>query len=282
MSVIIDVRNLCFRYRESERYALQDVTLSVEQGELFAIVGRNGAGKSTLCDALVGLVPHYFTGRMKGEVAVAGMDVSSTSIGELSRLVGLVFQNPFNQLSYTAGTVAEELAYGLANRGVSREEMLKRVRRIAELMRIDHILDRNPLELSGGQVQRVALGSALITNPRVLVLDECTTQLDPLGGREVFDIVKNLNANGVTVIMADHDMERVSCYADHVAVLDQGRLVSVGTPREVFSDPSLAAHGIDAPVYAQLSRSLSRAFGCDVPIAVNEDESVAQIGKVTA
>lgn len=272
MNAIVDVSDFSFKYRDAKRRAIKHVTFSVDEGSFFAIVGANGSGKSTLCNALVGLIPHYFVGAHAGRILIDGIDVLDSTVAELSKTIGLVFQNPFNQLSYTAGTVAEELAYGLGNYGIPREQMIERVNAVSKLMRIDHVLDKNPLELSGGQVQRVAFGSTFIMEPRILVLDECTTQLDPIGGEEIFDIVKQLNDDGITVIMVDHDMERVARYADKVLVLERGEVVSIGTPIEVFSDDSIEQHGVSVPDYVSLSRALGG------PIAITE-EPVIEMAK---
>ena len=280
MSAIVSVRDFSFRYRSVKRRAVRDLSFDVEQGSFLSIIGANGSGKSTLCNAMIGLVPHYFVGQMRGSIVVDGKDVASSDIADLSTTIGLVFQNPFNQLSYTAGTVAEELAYGLGNRGIAREVMVEKVEQVAKLMRIDHILDKNPLELSGGQVQRVAFGSTFIMEPKVLVLDECTTQLDPMGGEEIFDIVKRLNADGVTVIMVDHDMERVARYADNVLVLDHGHMAAFGTPEEVFADETFPERGIDVPDYVRIGRALADAgYNVGRP-AVTEEESVEQVRRV--
>lgn len=149
MSPIVEVKDFSFKYRDTKRRAVKHVDFQVEEGSFFTIIGANGAGKSTLCNALVGLIPHYFVGPGAGHILIDGTDVADSTIAELSKTIGLVFQNPFNQLSYTAGTVAEELAYGLGNHGVPRAQMIDRVEAVAKLMRIDHILDKNPLELSG-------------------------------------------------------------------------------------------------------------------------------------
>lgn len=140
--VVLEVKDFSFKYRQAKRRALKHVSFQVEEGSFFCIIGSNGSGKSTLCNALAGLIPHYFVGRMSGEVIVNGLNVANSSIAELSTKIGLVFQNPFNQLSYTAGTVAEELAYGLGNRGIPREEMMAKVDYVSKLMRIDHILSK--------------------------------------------------------------------------------------------------------------------------------------------
>lgn len=271
---VIRAEDFSFRYRQTKKYALKHISFSIGRGEFVCIIGKNGSGKSTLASALVGLVPHYFVGNMHGHISIEGQDTQEATIAGLSTTIGLVFQNPFNQLSYTAGTVAEELAYGLCNHGVPREEMLERVDRIAKLMRIDHIIEKNPLELSGGQVQRVALGSSLIMEPDIIVLDECTTQLDPLGSEEIFDIVKKLNDDGMTVIMADHDMERVARCADRVFVLDDAELVMEGTPREVFSNPELESHGVEPPDFVKIALALrEQGFELD-EVPVTEEPTV--------
>ncbi len=253
----VAIENFSFQYNETKRRAVRDLTFSVDKGSFVCVIGPNGSGKSTLCNALVGLIPHYFVGRSAGTIRINGTPVASSTVADLSKTIGLVFQNPFNQLSYTAETVAEELAFGLGNRGIAREEMHRRVAEVAETMRIEHILEKNPLELSGGQIQRVAFGSAFIMRPEILVLDECTTQLDPLGGEELIDIVKGLNATGVTVIMVDHDMERVARIADKVVVLGRGRMLAHGTPEQIFAGPAGPDFGIAAPDYVAVSQDLA-------------------------
>lgn len=278
MRKTIKVKDFSFRYRDASSSTLKRVSFDVEKGSFFCIVGANGSGKSTLCNALVGLIPHYFVGRSKGMIQVDGIDVAKTTIAELSKSIGLVFQNPFNQLSYTAGTVAEELAFGLCNHGVPREIMHEKVAKVARLMHVEDLLDENPLELSGGQVQRVAFGSTFIMEPGILVLDECTAQLDPLGSEEIFGIVKELNSNGVTVIMVDHDMERVARYADRVMVMRMGRVAALGTPTEIFTDRRTTDWGIDVPDYVKLGRGL-QAAGFDLAeLPIDERHAVQAVG----
>ena len=279
MDSIIKIEDFSFCYRDAKRCAVRHLDFEVPEGGFLCVVGPNGSGKSTLCNALVGLVPHHFNGKSRGSVRVLGQKVADQTIAQISCNVGFVFQNPFNQLSYTAGTVAEELAYGLGNHGVPRDEMVRRIERIAGPLHLEGLLDRNPLELSGGQVQRVALGSTLIMNPRVLVLDECTTQLDPLGSEEIFDIVKKLNEDGMTVVMVDHDMERVARCADHVLVLSRGNQIAFGTPEEVFSDPALEEHGVDIPDYVRVSRALSEAGLASGPVTLTEGACAERVGK---
>ena len=280
--VVLDVKDLKFKYRDAKKRVLNGLNFQVKKGEFLCIIGQNGSGKSTLCNALVGLIPYYFAGKLKGQVLVDGIDTQESTIAELSSKIGLVFQNPFNQLSYTAGSVAEELAYGLGNKGVPREKMVKKVEYVAKLMRIDHIIHKNPLELSGGQVQRVAFGSTFIMEPGILVLDECTTQLDPLGSEEIFDIVKELNKNGVTVIMVDHDMERVARCADRILVLDSGEQVALDTPQNIFGNPDVMAHHIGAPDYVAITRELKERGLYDGPVKVIEEDTIELVREVLA
>ena len=280
--VVLEVKDLKFKYRDAKKRGLNGLNFQVKKGEFLCIIGQNGSGKSTLCNALVGLIPYYFAGKLKGQVLVDGIDTQESTIAELSSKIGLVFQNPFNQLSYTAGSVAEELAYGLGNKGVPREKMVKKVEYVAKLMRIDHIIHKNPLELSGGQVQRVAFGSTFIMEPGILVLDECTTQLDPLGSEEIFDIVKELNKNGVTVIMVDHDMERVARCADRILVLDSGEQVALDTPQNIFGNPDVMAHHIGAPDYVAITRELKERGLYDGPVKVIEEDTIELVREVLA
>ena len=274
---ILEVKDLSFRYRAAKRKAFQHISFDVRKGEFFCIVGASGSGKSRLCYALVGLIPVYFEGRMKGDVFINGKNTKESSIAELSSEIGLVFQNPFNQLSYTAGTVEEELAYGLGNKGIPREEMKKRVAKVAKMMRIDHIINKNPLELSGGQVQRVAFGSTFIMEPEILVLDECTTQLDPLGSEEIFDIVKDLNKSGITVIMVDHDMERVARCANRILVLEDGDQVAIDTPEKIFGNPDIVAHHIDVPDYVSICQELKNRGLFKGAVEVEEEPTIQAV-----
>lgn len=279
-STLIQVSNFSYRYNQETEVALKNIHLEVAAGEFVALIGANGSGKSTLCNALVGLIPNYFVGYSEGGIIVDEKDTSSVSVGELSQTIGLVFQNPFNQLSYTADSVAEELAYGLGNRGVPRDEMFSKIKKIAELMQIEDLLDKSPLELSGGQVQRVALASAIILEPKILVLDECTTQLDPLGSTQIMDIIKKLNENGVTIVMVDHDMERVAELADKVYVMQHGSIVLGGPPEEVFCSPHLTEFSVNPPDYYEITKTFIRHGSSERKFALTESQAIALLQEV--
>ncbi|MHC5228714.1 energy-coupling factor ABC transporter ATP-binding protein [Enterococcus sp. LJL99] len=274
MKPIIEVSDLSYRYNQSKERSLDHISFTVEEGEFFFIIGPNSAGKSTLCNALVGLIPHFFVGAKSGSIKIQGNNVDESTIGELSTVIGLVFQNPFNQLSYTTETVAEELAYGLGNRGISREEMIRKIDIVAEQVALTDFLNKDPLELSGGQVQRVAFGSTYILFPKILVLDECTTQLDPIGSEKLMSIIKRLNAQGVTVIMVDHDMERVAKYADRILILNEGKVGAIGTPRQLFTQENAKKYQIDLPNFVKLSYALQEHGYSNETIALTEAEAL--------
>lgn len=237
---IIEVENLSYLYPMTETPALHEVSLQVEEGEFVAIIGPNGAGKSTLCYAISGFVPHFFQGQLTGKVQVAGLSLQDSTLRQWVLNVGLAFQNPFNQISGSKFTVFEEIAFGLENIGVPRDEMITRVEKIMALTGISDLAERSPYSLSGGQQQRVALTSILVMEPKILVLDEPTSQLDPIGTREVFQVIKALSGQGITVVMAEHKIEWVAEFADQVVALYQGGVILKGSPAEVLTSPSLA------------------------------------------
>ncbi|TDR71595.1 energy-coupling factor ABC transporter ATP-binding protein [Paludibacterium purpuratum] len=252
----IVVEGLKYRYPLTAELALNDVSFEIEKGEFIGIIGRNLAGKSTLCQALMGLVPHFYKGAYGGSVTVDGLNVAQTEICELARKVGLVFQNPFTQVSGSKMTVYEELAFGLENLGVPRAEMMPRIESAMALLGIERFGKRNPFDLSGGQMQRMAIASVIAMAPDIIVLDEPTSQLDPQGSEEVFQAIQALSRQGMTVIMVEHKMEKIARYSDRVMLLDHGRLVDFDTPERVFSRDDLAQYGIAAPIFARICQGL--------------------------
>ncbi len=251
---VIEIHHLTYTYPASDHPALRGVSLDVEAGEFVALIGPNGAGKSTLCYTLAGFVPHFFKGDLQGEVRVAGQDIRQVRLEDWVLKVGLVFQNPFNQISGAKFTVYEEIAFGLENIGVPREEMRRRVEEVMALTGITDLAARSPYALSGGQQQRVALASILVMQPEVLVLDEPTSQLDPIGSREVFQVIRRLAHQGVTIVMAEHKVEWIAEYADRVIALADGEVIASGKPTEVLTDPRLPEYGIGISRYTAVAR----------------------------
>ena len=251
---IINLQNVTYKYPLTDVPVLQDINLQVEAGEFVAVIGPNGAGKSTLCYTLAGFVPHFFKGELEGTVEVAGVESQNSTLSEWVLNVGLAFQNPFNQISGAKYTVFEELAFGLENIGIPREEMKARVEDAMRLTGISDLADRSPYSLSGGQQQRVALTSILVMQPKVLVLDEPTSQMDPIGTREVFSVIHNMAERGMTVILVEHKVEWIAKFADRVIALKEGQILLDGTPSEVLTSPLLPENGFGVSRYTSVAR----------------------------
>jgi len=252
----IIVEGLKYKYPLSDTLALADLSFEVNEGEFIGIIGKNSAGKSTLCQALVGLVPHFYKGAYGGKVFVDGLEVKSHSIAEIALKVGMVFQNPFTQVTGSKMSVYEEIAFGLENIGLPRLEIIERTNYVLNLLKIEKVKDHNPFDLSGGQMQRMAIASIIAMKPDILVLDEPTSQLDPAGSEEVFSAIQKLSKQGITVILAEHKMEKVARYCDRVLLLNNGKSVDFDSPEKVFSRKDLEDHGVVAPVYTRVCKAL--------------------------
>ena len=251
---IVNLKKVTYKYPLTEAPALSKVDLQVKEGEFIAVIGPNGAGKSTLCYTLAGFIPHFFKGELEGTVEVAGVETQSSTLNQWVLNVGLAFQNPFNQISGAKYTVYEEIAFGLENLGVPRDEIKKRVDETLALTGISDLADRSPYSLSGGQQQRVALTSILVMHPKVLVLDEPTSQMDPIGTREVFGVIRSLAERGMTVVMAEHKVEWVAKFADRVVALYQGKVLMDGKPSEVLTSERLLGKGFGISRYTSAAR----------------------------
>jgi energy-coupling factor transporter ATP-binding protein EcfA2 len=279
---MISLRDVTYTYPATAGPALKDVSLQVPAGQFCAVVGPNGAGKSTLAFTIAGFIPHFYHGKISGEVILDGKDTQASPLHELVLSAGLILQNPFNQISGTKFTVREEIAFGLENLGMEREAMQARVAETLALVGIEDLAGRSPLALSGGQMQRVAIASVLAMRPRVLVLDEPTSQLDPVGSREVFTTVRALMEKGqMTVVMIEHKLEWVAAFADRVIALSEGALVADGLPGDVLTDVSiLEGGGIGQTRYTQAAHQARLAglwpVGQRLPVTL--DEAVAGFG----
>jgi energy-coupling factor transport system ATP-binding protein len=255
---LVNLQNVTYKYPLTKTPVLQNVNLQVNEGEFVAVMGPNGAGKSTLCYALAGFVPHFFKGEISGEIEVDGKKSSESTLDEWVLNVGLAFQNPFNQISGAKYTVFEEIAFGLENIGVPRSEMKDRVDEAMALTGISDLADRSPYSLSGGQQQRVALTSILVMRPRLLVLDEPTSQMDPIGTREVFGVVRKMAEEGMTVIMVEHKVEWIAHFADRVIALNEGQVLMEGKPNEVLTSDLLPEKGFGISRYTSVAREAQK------------------------
>ena len=258
MKSIIDVKNLSFRYKESqEYYDVKDITFHVKRGEWLSIVGHNGSGKSTTVRLIDGLLEVE-----SGEIVIDGQRLTEENVWNILRQIGMVFQNPDNQ--FVGATVEDDVAFGLENQGLSRQEMKKRVEEALDLVGMLDFKKREPARLSGGQKQRVAIAGVVALRPAILILDEATSMLDPEGRRELIETVKGIRKDyDMTVISITHDLEEVAM-SDRVLVMKKGEIESTSSPRELFSRNDLDQIGLDDPFANQLKHSLSQN-GYDLP-----------------
>lgn len=275
---IVEVRDLTYKYPTSSDQVLRGVSLRVKKGEFCSIIGPNGAGKTTLCNAIRGLVPHFYKGDMQGEVLINGQSTMDVSLADLALSVGFVFQNPFTQISGIAKTVFGELAFGLENLGVEPDEIRRRVSRMLEVAKLQDLAERSPFEISGGQQQRVALASIIIMEPEILVIDEPTSQLDPQSTEEIFEIIQLMKMQGKTIILVEHKIYLVAQYSDHVVLIEDGSIVMDGSTDEILSDPAVLQHGTSLPQFALLGIEMrKRGYRLD-KIPITEAQAVEQIG----
>jgi energy-coupling factor transport system ATP-binding protein len=255
--IVVSVGDFTFAYPASPP-ALEHVNLDVREGEMLGIIGPNGAGKSTLCKALNGLVPHFYGGAISGTVSIMGMNTMEHTVADLSLKVGLVFQDPSSQFSGVSTRVDEEVAFGMSMMGFPREQMDYRIKSSLSAVGLEGLEDRSPIELSGGQQQRLAIATVLAVRPAIIVMDEPTAQLDPVGKTEVLSTMRELKNQGYTIIVAEHEIEALATFADHFVVLHEGRIVEKGTAREVLTKVRrLKELGLDPPSVTELSDLLS-------------------------
>jgi energy-coupling factor transport system ATP-binding protein len=266
---IIHIENLSYTY-PSETKALTDVSLDVYPGEYLAIVGANGAGKTTLCMFLNGVIPNVVGGRVSGKVHVCGMDTFEHHVYDIAQNVGLVLQDPESQLF--SADVRSEIAFAAENRGVPRDEIISRMKDVLKIVRLEELGSRLSDDLSGGQKQRLAIAANLIVRPKILVADEPTSQLDPVGKEEVFATLSSLNKDfGMTVVIASHDVDEIERYADRVIVLDHGSILLQGPPDKVFREvDKLDQIYVHVPDLARLSKILQINSGHPLSLAVPE------------
>lgn len=270
LAPFVEIRGLTFGYTDDEDAAvLHDITLSVAEGEFLAIEGPTGSGKTTLCLALNGIVPHSTPGVFRGDVLIGGRNTKRLTVPELARDVGVVYQDPESQLFGLS--VEEDIAFGLENLGIPRSTMIERVAWALDATDLTGLERKAPSSLSGGQKQRLALAGVLAMRPRVMVLDEPTAELDPVGKQEILGVVRRLCEEfGLTVVLVEHECEFIAEFADRVAFIDNGRILSVGSPQAAYS--WLTTHP-ELPVRAPQVSTLSRRLAALEPSDSGEPRS---------
>jgi len=274
---MIQIDSFSFTYQGESVPALEDISLTVEEGGFAGIIGPAGAGKTTLARALSGIIPHHYPGDYYGKILVGGLDPIDTSLTDLSRIVGMVFQDVESQI--VSSVVEDELLYGLENFAVPREEIPARVETALRQAGIESLRERSIASLSGGQRQKVAIASIIALRPRVLILDEPTGELDPVSSRQIFAMLKELNeVYGITVIVIEQKIMLLSEFVRQLIVLSRGRIAFQGPAREVLARAGeLLALGVNTPRVARLSMLLSEKLGKPLPVCVNLTESETQV-----
>ncbi|MEJ6399628.1 energy-coupling factor transporter ATPase [Nicoliella lavandulae] len=258
MSEIVKVNNLKYKYPDSNEYSLNDVSFNVHAGEWLSIIGHNGSGKSTLVSALDGLIKTE-----SGSIEVDSMLLNEQSVWEIRNQIGLVFQNPDDQ--FVGATVEDDIAFGLQNRNVDYDEMHSIVNQVLQMVDMESFKQKAPSDLSGGQKQRIALAGIMAIHPQIIILDEATNMLDPLGKQQILTKIKQLKEQfNLTIISITHDVNELK-YSDRILVLNDGKVVDENTPTEIFSNPKrLIKMGLELPYSEQVKRLLNQA-GVAVP-----------------
>jgi energy-coupling factor transporter ATPase len=254
---IIETKDLTYTYPGATKPSIKEVSLTINKGDFVILTGPSGCGKTTLCRCFNGLIPHFYNGNLDGKIEVAGLNVAEHKIHELASHVGLVFQNPENQLF--ALSVEKDVAFGLENFAIPRDEMRKRVDWALQMAGISELGDRPPHELSGGQQQRVAIASVLAMQPDIMILDEPTSFLDPVGAQKIFEVINELNKKlGITIILVEHRLDLAAKYANNVIVMDEGTVVLNGSPREIFTSEEARLIGVGIPKATKLYQHLKQ------------------------
>ncbi|MFM0601720.1 energy-coupling factor ABC transporter ATP-binding protein [Streptococcus suis] len=269
MNNIIEVKNLTYKYnQEDEHYTLNDVSFHVKQGEWLSIIGHNGSGKSTTVRLIDGLLEAE-----SGDIIIDGDVLTVENVWDKRRLIGMVFQNPDNQ--FVGATVEDDVAFGLENQGIPLEEMRSRVDEALELVGMTDFKTREPARLSGGQKQRVAIAGVVALRPKIIILDEATSMLDPEGRLDLIKIVREIKErHGMTVISITHDLDEVAL-SDRVIVMKNGQVESISTPNELFMREDLVDLDLDRPFTTELASSL-RQTGLDLPLRYFTEEELEE------
>ncbi|MCS7135565.1 MAG: ABC transporter ATP-binding protein [Nitrososphaerota archaeon] len=270
---IVKVEGLTFTYNGSNVPAISDINLSIEEGEFVLLLGPSGCGKSTLCRCLNGLIPHFYAGKIDGKVVVAGMEVSKTPTYVLSQHVGMVFQNPENQLFSL--TVENDVAFALENLGMPRDEIRRRVDFALKAVGIEDLRKRSPFELSGGQQQKVAIASILALMPKLMILDEPTSSLDPVSAKSITEAILRIKKElGISIIVAEHRVELLADKVDRVIVMQKGRIVKDGRPREIFVSDEMISYGVPVPKVVGMAKGVNKHIQVfnEMPLSPEEFE----------
>lgn len=277
---MINIHNLTFHYPQSQVPALKNIDLSIEEGEFVGIIGSTGAGKSTLTLCLNGVIPHFQKGDYYGEVRIDGKDTIENDCASLAYSIGSVFQDPEAQI--VSALVEEEIAFGLENMNISREDMELRINESLEMTGISHLRYKSTSQLSGGQKQRVSIAAAIALRPKILILDEPTSELDPQGSRDVFGTLRKLNTKyNITIIVVEQKIDLLSEYCSRLVVMDKGSKVLDGPIRSILARQDvLNDTGIHSSPVTQLASMLKEKGLYDGEFPINVEEAFLVVSQV--
>jgi len=268
---LIRFDNFSFRYKGNEEYALNNINLEINENSFILLAGETGSGKTSFIRCFNGLIPQFYAGYYKGSVEIAGNNTINTPISDLSTVVGIVFQNPENQL--VAMNVEHEIAFGMENLGIPSSEIEKRIKEIVKLTEIEHLLERAPFEISGGEKQRVAIASVLVLDPKILILDEPTANLDPFFAKKIITMLKKIQeTKKISVIISEHRMDLLVPLVDDIILMEDGKLIAYDDKNVIMSSELFYNLNINKPKIYSLFKELEHMntrFN-KIPISVEE------------
>jgi energy-coupling factor transport system ATP-binding protein len=277
---LIELKNIEFTYLNSKNQALKDITLTIESGEFVGIIGPTGAGKSTLCWVISGVIPKIIQGKLKGTAKVKELSTLETPVAEIAQIIGLVQQDAEAQLLMT--DIEKEIAFPMENLRLSPEEIDRRLNYVLDLVNLRSERLRHPFYLSGGQKQRVAIAAALAMEPEVLILDEATSELDPIGAEEIHNLANSLKSQGKTVLMVEHNIDELAKVADRIIVMDKGKILMDACTREILSKVELLQSlGIYPPQVTQTAHAIGKLGISMEPLPITLEEGLESFTRLT-
>ena len=268
---IIKFKNFHFRYKGNDEYALKNINLEIGSNKFILLAGETGSGKTSLIRCMNGLIPQFYAGYYKGHVEISGKNTNETTISELSNDIGIVFQNPENQL--ITMNVEHEIAFGLENLGISREIIREKIKEVVEITEIESIIDKAPFEISGGEQQRVAIASILVLEPRVIILDEPTANLDPLFARKILNLLKKIQVEKkITIIISEHRMDLILPLVDEIILMKESEILAHDTKDNIINTNTFENLNINKPKIYSIFNELKKRnrFQHDLPVSIQD------------
>ncbi|MBD3194650.1 MAG: ATP-binding cassette domain-containing protein [Candidatus Lokiarchaeota archaeon] len=268
---LVKFKNFYFRYKGNEEYALNNINLNIEKNKFILLAGETGSGKTTLLRCMNGLIPQFYSGHYRGKVEIKGNDSTQVNIADLSTIVGIVFQNPENQL--VSMNVEHEIAFGMENLGFPRDKIRKKIEEVVQLTGIESIMDKAPFEISGGEQQRVAIASILALEPELLILDEPTANLDPLFAQNIINLLSSIQKKtNITIIISEHRMDLVVPIVDEIILMEKSRVVAQDKRDNIVNSDIFNKLHINKPIIYSIFKKLQTRnyYQGDIPISIPE------------